>query len=338
MPSIQKKSNGGHKTKREKKKNKKYEEKKDTRHREQTNDIGIVLKFVSVQARKSEVLKRNAKSMVLVNSTQNVTNVLRPQPHLSRLERLEGILQNVQETGARAEGTLCWCTRQNASRSPHKKQWAYSLSITMEGEAKDKVRIEEDTSEQRHESFSVDEQTPVICIAPIKIKEEFNQDLEGQPLMKTDATNIGDSPHPTIFQSTDVPYPMELVENKFHTHVDKSAAEQSSASMTIEDLPDALDHNSHSQVSNSDEPYIVTPAQLKLENQEADVKYEVDKEGNARSVMDNMDDIPEPVSSIPFTDPERTNKTLPALKKSNLCLDLCLDVSLLVPSPKLGGM
>ena len=25
------------------------------------------------------------------------------------------------------------------------------------------------------ESLSVDEQTPVICIAPIKIKEEFNQ-------------------------------------------------------------------------------------------------------------------------------------------------------------------
>ena len=141
----------------------------------------------------------------------------------------------------------------------------------------------------------------------------FSEDLEGQPLMKTDATNIGDSPHPTMFQSTDVPYPVELVKNRFHTHVNNSAAEQSSASMTIDDLPDTLDHNPHSQVSSSDEPYIVTPAQLKSENQEADVKYEVDKEGNAKSVMDNMDDISEPAGSIPFMDSESTNKTLPAL-------------------------
>ena len=133
-----------------------------------------------------------------------------------------------------------------------------------------------------------------------------------QPPMKTGLINITDHPLPTFSQSSDIPYPIVVFENKFQTSLDKSLNEQTSTSMAKYELRDTMDDNdihfesngkSHCyQISGSNKPHSFTSAKLKSANHEADVKYEVVTVENVRPVTGSKYNIPENISGMAFMD------------------------------------
>ena len=114
---------------------------------------------------------------------------------------------------------------------------------------------------------------------------------DDQLLTKHEQINLEYDPPSTFSQSTDVPHPVGMFENKFHAASDESSAEQPCTSTAGDDLPDTFDQMSHNQVTDSDKPYTFTPAQLKLENQEPDFKYDINEEENVMHVIENKYNI-----------------------------------------------
>ena len=106
-----------------------------------------------------------------------------------------------------------------------------------------------------------------------------------QLTMKLDPINITDGPISTFPQSTGVPYPVNIVENKCHPGLDKRTMEQS--------YPNA-DKESYHTVSSNDQPRAFIPVQIKQEKQESNVQYELDEKANMRAMLDKKYHIPQP--------------------------------------------
>ena len=121
--------------------------------------------------------------------------------------------------------------------------------------------------------------------------------------MTTDSVNTVDQPIATFSQSSNIPCPITMFENNFQTGLDKSPNEKISVNSAIDKLPDAMDDNnrcsesikeSHCyQINNSVKPHTFTLGNLKSENEDADVKYEIVTMDNLRPVTDRKYNIPE---------------------------------------------
>ena len=108
-----------------------------------------------------------------------------------------------------------------------------------------------------------------------------------QSLTEYDPINVAYGSPLTFAQSTDVPYPVGMFENNYHTRSDENTAEQPYTSAAGDDLPNTFDQMSHNQVTDSDKPYTFTPTELKSESPEIDVKCEENKEENVTFVIEN---------------------------------------------------
>ena len=130
-----------------------------------------------------------------------------------------------------------------------------------------------------------------------------------------ESINKADGPFSTLSQSTEVPYPMGVFENKVHPE----SLEQSYASATQDNLPESFGEESNHQDSSNDKPHTLTLAQIKTENKEADEEYEIDEEARVRSVMPNTYDTPETTHGTVFSDgklisfPMKANEILPVM-------------------------
>ena len=119
---------------------------------------------------------------------------------------------------------------------------------------------------------------------------------EDKSLMKPEPIDSAYGHLSTFSQSTDVPYPVTIFENKFNTSLYKDASEQPCTSSARDDLSDTFDEMPHNQVVDSDKSHTFTPAQLRLEDQEPDIKYNFEEEETVMFVNENKYDIPEAMS------------------------------------------
>ena len=133
-----------------------------------------------------------------------------------------------------------------------------------------------------------------------------------QPLEKLVRINTaGSSP------STQVPYPVFMVENKLQTALDESRKENSHSNTASCDLLDTYDQKSPHQMSSPNELHTFTLAQLKQEISDVKEESELDEESNVKSVMDSKHDTSNTMNSIRSTDtktspcPEKTISILP---------------------------
>ena len=78
---------------------------------------------------------------------------------------------------------------------------------------------------------------------------------DDQPIMKPDPINIAGGPFSTFHQSTDEPYPVMMVANKFQAGLETMTSEHSNTSRVMGDHPDSIDLKPTHQKSDSDKPY-----------------------------------------------------------------------------------
>ena len=91
-----------------------------------------------------------------------------------------------------------------------------------------------------------------------------------QPCVKHEPIDKEGGSLSTFSQSTDVPHPVVMFENKLYTSTNESTTEQLYTSIAIGDRPENFDQKSLHQMSDHDKPHTFAGQQVKLENQEAE--------------------------------------------------------------------